>query len=31
MNILGKNRELEWKFRGLIAKNNLHNYQIYKQ
>lgn len=31
MNILGKNRELEWKFRGLIAKNNLHNQQIYKQ
>lgn len=31
MNILGKNRELEWKFRGLIAKKNIRNHQIYTQ
>ena len=31
MNILGKNRELEWKIRGPTAKKNLRNHQIYKQ
>lgn len=31
MNILEKNRELEWKFRGIIAKKNIRNHQIYTQ